>query len=154
MLDKSVKSAPKELPLFADNFHFSSMAKRQYYVLYHFLNRHWYFESNGSICFEIYWNKSFKNLWYIWEYANWSVIILWLSIMFLKNRGNICVFKARWKNGFCNRLIGTKDKIGQNISILLDDFSWYICTLTCFWKIYLRYFLQYLCPLHRRKWKI
>ena len=55
-LDKSVKRAPKELPLSTDHFHFSTKSKRQYWVLYPFLNPHWHFESNSSISFEICWN--------------------------------------------------------------------------------------------------
>ena len=37
--------------------HFSSIAKIQYWVLYPFLNLHWYFESCGYINFEIFWDR-------------------------------------------------------------------------------------------------
>ena len=51
--ERSVSSTPNAFPLSTDDFHFSNIANRQLCALRLLRNRHWYFDSNGSVKFVI-----------------------------------------------------------------------------------------------------
>ena len=60
--DKSVKSAPKYFPLSTADFHFSSMNKRQYRMLYPLQKPHSCFEKKGSMKLEICLKRNCSNI--------------------------------------------------------------------------------------------
>ena len=53
--------------------------------------RHWYFKNSSIKLYD--WWKILKYFRYIWKYADWSVVILRISVTFLKYRHYICLFR-------------------------------------------------------------
>ena len=89
-------------------------------------------------------NTSLKYFRHIWKYADWSVIILGISVTFFKYRHYIYLFQGGWKIRFFDRIFKTcKKGVSKYIRIFFDNFcrnigiSWYALEVSNF-KIYLR----------------
>ena len=86
-------------------------------------------------------NTSLKYFRHIWNYADWSVVILRISVTFLKYSRYIFLFWGVWKIRFSDRIIKTcKKNVSRHIRILFDNFCRNISILACFrsFKISLR----------------
>ena len=115
--------------------------------------RHWYFKNSSIKLYD--WWKILKYFRYIWKYADWSVVILRISVTFLKYRHYICLFREDGQFFFLTESLKLA-RMSANIPALsliifvVISVSWHALKVSNF-KISL--WISSLFNLWKRKWQ-